>query len=160
MKECRKYRDEMLGLFADQELEPPLHDQVAKHLKSCEACSSYVESVHNFSYAYTSFIKDEVSSAEISIEQSRRMKPEIRSGLSLSKLLNPVFFKRICLPVISFVAIILVSVNVFNFNMAGLLDPGVEPSAIVDSVDGEVSSVMIFETARDHQTVIWFKEVI
>ena len=39
-----------------------------------------------------------------------------------------------------------------------LMNPGDMPSAIVSSFTGQISSVMIIETPKEHHTIIWFSE--
>jgi len=62
--------------------------------------------------------------------------------------------KKIYLQMASFAAILVMS-------MAFLQDQKVvfhSPSAIVNSIDGDMASVMILETREQHHTIIWYKE--
>jgi hypothetical protein len=145
----------MLSRFYDQEVGSHEEGEIIRHLEHCRSCRKALQDNETVS----AFLKAGIR-AELSRSGVEKVEEDVMAvihgeelswwkrykGLSLSKA----FY----VPAAAAAVFLLIFLSVFRSP-----SPIPGPSAIVESVKGEVSSVMIFETEKSRQTVVWFNEV-
>ncbi len=153
--DCRTYNLEQLGRFADNEAEPALQAQIALHLSSCEDCRLTVERCCQMKEFVSHAVSAKAGSIDtLGLEERVFQKALGSKGGGIKKVFD-YFSSRLYLKIASVAAILIISLVVHM--QYGPVDTA-GPSAIVTSVDGSMSSVMIFETQQSKHTVIWFSE--
>jgi anti-sigma factor RsiW len=161
MKKCNRYTTEMLSQFVDNALPPETRTELARHLTTCPTCRHTVKRYQSITSKVMQNIQRHGSRANnTALEQNLLVKIRKEKAMKASNLsffqgvINFIKGKKIYLQMASFAAILLMS-------MAFLQDQKVvfqTPSAIVNSIDGEMASVMILETREQRHTIIWYKE--
>jgi hypothetical protein len=151
---CRTYNLEQLERFADNEADPALQAQIALHLSSCEDCRLTVERCCRMNEFVSHTLSAKAGSIDtLGLEERVFEKALGSKGGGIKKVFD-YFSSRLYLKIASLAAILIISLVVHLHGPGDI--PG--PSAIVTSVDGSMSSVMIFETQQSKHTVIWFSE--
>ncbi len=153
-KKCSQYTSEQISQFVDNELCEDLCQAIDHHQKDCQECQSLIQEYQTFSDQFTRHTDQQVNS--IDSEQLNKNLAAIlnRSSKKSSSPFGRLFGKNIYLKLASIVAILVVSLVGFQGRLIGPTGP----SAIVESVDSESGSVMIFETEKQKHTIIWFSE--
>lgn len=188
LKTCRKYSSETLSCFIDRELTEKEYSAIEEHLATCLECKNIINTYQSLEGHFTAGMTSALSSMDTARLKSRIMagtdgenlnrqntvKEPTDSGFSPSepwkdiirKLLHgkqPFFSnqffntRKFYLQLTSVAAIILVSISMIYLQKEPSFSGG--PSAIITSVDGDISSVMILETQEEKHTIIWYKEV-
>lgn len=155
MKHCDNYTLETLSCFTDKELPPEICEEISSHLVHCRECRKIIDDYTRISEGFRRKIQtsaDSMDSGLLATGVSQRIKQ-----LKTSRFKRWLEFfggSKIVLQVAS-IAVIILSTVVYYQMQPGPID---EPSAIVTLVDGNASSVMIFETQEKHHTIIWYTE--
>ncbi|MCP4022545.1 MAG: zf-HC2 domain-containing protein [Desulfobacteraceae bacterium] len=153
-KKCSQYNLETISAFVDKELGPKQLDKFACHVETCEACRLVVDQLQGIKEAFKSAAEDEMKSIDSQVflssvtAKSFNRKPAIFE--KLKEYLSPKPILKIAT-----IAVIL-GFSLMYFRQPGI--NGIGPSAIVNSVDTNMSSVMIIETIETKHTIIWFTE--
>ena len=146
----------LLSRYYDGELDSARHEQVARHLEGCPQCRRELEALARLSANVTAAVSAAADQAPLEgldariIERIRKEAPAAE-GTWLRRLLLPRRLVPAAAVVIAFIAVGL------SLRMP---DDAAEPSAIVESFSGSVSTVMIVETPETRQTILWFEEEI
>ncbi len=153
----------LLSRFMDGELTPEAHEGIVTHLRGCPDCrraltenrrlssllqnrvAETLETV-NFLETEQMFLGGVRGAASDGINQRRRWRRLLTTGL-----IPP---RRVYASVLAATAAVVVFVLVLLGRPTAV--PG--PSAIVKSFQGPVQSVMILETPRSHETILWISE--
>lgn len=151
----------MLSQFVDNALPSQITRTLEEHLTSCPACQQTVKKYQNITNQVVNGIQrhsNRMNDTEIEknlLIKIRKENAKKKWNFSyLNGFIDFIKVKKIYLQMASFAAILLLS-------MAFLQDqrPAFHtPSAIVNSIDGEMASVMILETPDRRHTIIWYKE--
>jgi len=155
-KECDVYTSEDISRFIDHELSSDRCRSFEHHLSLCKNCSERIDQYRSLSLAFS-------RSAH---KKSIGIKDENLEG-KLEKILSPsdkkafgnisgLFGKNLYLKLASIAAVVMI--GLFSFDGDLLMDTSTGPSAIVNSVDTEYTSVMILETQKEKHTIIWLSE--
>lgn len=144
----------LLNRFFDEELGPDESARMAHHLKYCGSCQEALRDNQSVSALLRTSLDEAL--ARISFE-------EVEEGvLALihrkrspwwMKLRDRVVSKRFYVPA----AAVATGVVLFFALVTGPA-PAPGPSAIINSFQGDVGSVMILETEKSHHTILWFSE--
>lgn len=153
-KSCRKFKDEEISRFVDDELPRDRYDNLADHQAHCKYCRQTIEHYRTMAAVFShhadqQILKMDPSRTRQAVAQAiqeRKIKP--------SGPVSGFFGKNIYLKLASIAAILMISLFTVQTGLLG----GSVPSAIVQSVDTEFSSVMIIETQKEKHTIIWFSE--
>ncbi len=155
MKDCTKdCNTEMLCRFFDKETGPDESALVEEHLGKCPACKKVLREHQEVSRVFTATIGHEVARANL-----RNMEAGVLSLVARRRspwwprLAQFLLSKRMIVPATA------VAAGIFLFSV--LLQPPASapgPSAIISSLGGNGGAVMILETPKSHQTIIWFTE--
>ena len=87
------------------------------------------------------------------------MEERVIALIRLKKRLWWVHLKSLCLSKKLYVpAAAVAALLVMFFHLARTPAPTSGPSAIIDSLQGDFASVMILETQKSHQTILWIHE--
>jgi hypothetical protein len=153
--QCRRYDAKILGLYLDGELEPGALHALEKHLSSCRYCRSVVENLERFSQTFSQGVDQGISGLAHDLSGDRilaRIKEEKRSfWADIADLMTA---GKNVLQLASIAVILLATVIYYHGDT--VVPTG--PSAIVNSVDGDIASVMIIETQVSKHTIIWYTE--
>jgi anti-sigma factor RsiW len=144
----------LLSRFLDQELGPDDRARIDKHLKHCPACRRVLRGDQSISALFKTGLKEELSHAEFE-ESEERVFDLIRSkGIPWWMKVTDLFrSKRFYVPAAAMATVLIL---VFSVVKRPASKSG--PSAIVSSFKGDVASVMILETRKSQQTILWFNE--
>ena len=145
-----------LSRFFDGELGPDDHARIEKHLKRCPSCKRSLRADESIRAVFKDGLADELSHAHVK-ELEERVIGRVRSkGLSWRMKLRAFFAsKRFYVP-----AGAMATALILFFSVVRGPSPEPGPSAIIKSFTGEISSVMIIETPKSHQTILWFNETL
>jgi anti-sigma factor RsiW len=153
----------LLNRFMDGELPVAEHHRVAAHVEGCPDCLK----VLNENRRLSSLLKTGVQRATEEVD-SRELERMIRNRVSEHRQKGKTVGNRWWLPLPAGLivpkrifwpaAATVVAVAVVVLALFGRPDTLTRPSAIVQSFQGSVTSVMILETPRSHETILWFSE--
>lgn len=142
---------ELISRYYDRELGPEEYAEVESHVESCLRCR---ESLEKFSL----ITKDIKSEIKISENQYLELQDRVIESIDhkklpfwikLKEMLSP---KKILIPAGAMVTLLAALVIFFHTPAAN------GPTAIITSLSGNSSSVMILETPETRQTIILFSE--
>jgi hypothetical protein len=144
----------LLNRFFDEELGPDEYAPMIHHLKSCPSC----QKAFRDNQSVSSLLKAGVDGAlaHVSLEELEEAAVALihRKGAPWWMRLGNLLVSRKFY--VSATAMATGLVLFFALVRGPAPVPG--PSALINSFEGDVASVMILETQRSHQTVLWFSE--
>ena len=144
----------LVSRFSDGELGPEEHALISSHLRDCASCQKTHRENQALSAICKAGLEGELSRVNLhGLEQG--VMDKIQAGrdpwwVGFRDLLAP---KKLLIPAAAMAAML-----VLFFSLMKPLAPVTAPSAIINSFTGDVSSVMIIETPKSRQTIIWFSE--
>jgi hypothetical protein len=144
----------ILDRFFDRELEPDATFAMSGHVEDCHACKEELRGNQFVSSLFRACVEEERSRADLQ-EVEERVIGLIRTkrGLWWIHLKNLCLSKKLYVPAAAVTAMF-----VMFFHLTGTPAPASGPSAIVDSLQGDFASVMILETQKSRQTILWIHE--
>lgn len=144
----------LISKFIDSELSREEKARVEVHLKECPSCQRVLEDlrgisrhVKNFVESCTNEIKD--CPIEKDVIEAINKTPWWKKWKN-SLVPKPAF--KIAIPAGALVGALFVFLTI----LPGQAPNG--PSAIVKSISGDASTIVILETPETHQTILWFNE--
>jgi anti-sigma factor RsiW len=154
MKKCAVYDPETLGLYVDGELEPHARKAVERHLDMCIRCRSVVENYEQLAATFKQGIERRAPWEVQGLSEKRVPPVNTRLSSFWTGMVDFVKAKKYTLQLASIAAILFA--GVFYYQDRPVLQDG--PSAIINFVEGDMASVMIFETHPSNHTIIWYTE--
>lgn len=145
----------LLNRYYDGELGPARHEKVARHIEGCPHCRRELAALEQLSGGVAATVQAAADKAPLDGLEARVMAAIRDREPAAPSWLKGLLVPRRLVPVAA-VVIALIAVGV-SLRMP---DAAVEPSAIVESFSGSVSTVMIVETPETRQTILWFEEEI
>ena len=145
--------EELIGRFFDGELGQKEQDRLNRHLKDCPSCQEIFRDNRAISALFRGTLEREISQTRFSVLETRVLE-RIRQKETpwWKRLLRLFFSNKLLIPATAAAALILfIAITKAPTTVS-------DPSALIGSFSGEVSSVMIIETPKSHQTIIWYKE--
>jgi hypothetical protein len=144
----------MLALFLDQEVGPDEHAQISEHLEQCRACRKALQDHQSVSAIFKERVSEESSGVILeSLEEQVLTVVTMEDVSWWIKLREFLLSKKSLIPAAAATA----ALALFVYMMKPPAPvPG--PSAIINSCAGEITSVMIMETPKSRQTILWFHE--
>lgn len=143
---------DLISRYHDGELDPQKALEVKTHIDSCPECrdmlSKYVDLTDKMGSGFMrNFAHDNMKIENGFIESITKEKKNL-----WERWTDLVFTKRILIPagIAASLAVLFITFSLDN-SPAG-------PSAIIKSISGSGSTVMIMETTETHQTILWFNE--
>ncbi len=145
-----------MSRFIDGELSSDQYQSIEHHLPLCADCSSLIDRYKAVSSAFSRHIsKQSIGTATALYLKHKFEKITLNSGEKSSGTISGLFGKNIYLKLASIMAVLMIGFFPFDED---LLNNSPGPSAIVNSLDAEYTSVMIIETQEEKHTIIWFSE--
>ena len=145
--------EELIGRYLDGEVSRKEHDRISRHLKDCLSCQKILQDNQAISTNFRDTLERESSQADFSVLETRVLDQIRQKENPWWERITKLFFSnKLLIPATAVAALILF----FAITRAPTTISG--PSAIIEAFSGEVSSVMIIETPKSHQTIIWYKE--
>ncbi len=143
----------LVSRFYDGELGPERHDRVRAHIKRCPQCGKMLEELKTLSeHVKTYIIGDQLKSRSISLEDRVVDKIRKEDSAPWEKIRSALSLKRTWIPAVAIASLALVFFTL-------LRTPGIPgPSAIITSLSGDTTSVIIMETPDTGHTILWFTE--
>ncbi len=157
-KNCEKYSFEDINRYVDNELPQTIHTEIARHCESCIPCRRLADSIGSIDSVFKNHIDKQAMGFDRNIipdkvKEKLTTTPKTAFGNIFDNTLG-LFGKNIYLKLSGITAILIIGLAMFNGTVIGPSGP----SAIVNYVDTELSSVMIIETQKQKHTIIWFSE--
>jgi anti-sigma factor RsiW len=154
-KKCDVYTSEDISRFVDIELSSDQCRAFEHHLSLCSECSRLVSQYKNLSLAFSRHThKRAMGIAALNLEHKLEQKIQCSEQKPYQNI-SGLFGKNLYLKLAGIAAVVMI--GFFSFDPT-LFGPPSGPSAIVNSVDTEYTSVMIIETKEEKHTIIWFSE--
>ena len=145
--------EERIGRYFDGEISQEEYDSISRHLKDCPSCQEILQDNQAISTVFRNSLEREVSQAGLAALETRVL-GQIRQKENpwWERLTTLLFSNKLLIPASAVAALILF----FVITRGPTTISG--PSALIEAFSGEVSSVMIIETPKSRQTIIWYKE--
>lgn len=159
-KKCDKYSFEDINRYVDNELPQAIHTEIERHCESCAPCHNLVASIRSIDSVFNDHIEQQAMEFDQNIIPDRvkeklAVTPKTVFGNIFGNTLG-LFGKNIYLKLSGITAILIIGLAMFNGTVIGPSGP----SAIVNYVDTELPYVMIIETQKQKQTIIWFSKAL
>ena len=144
-----------LSRFLDQEVGPEEHAQISKHLKHCPSCKKALQEHQSIANLFKTGLERQIAQGRLEALEDQvlaRMK-----GSKISWWAKCVDFVKswwFCVPAAAAATALALFVYLTRPEA-----PVTGPSAIINSFTGEITSVMIIETPKSRQTILWFQEI-
>ncbi|MBW1896198.1 MAG: zf-HC2 domain-containing protein [Deltaproteobacteria bacterium] len=143
----------LLDRFVDQEVGPEEQAQISEHLGQCPSCQKALQDLRAISTLFKTSMERGILYGRLEDLEEQVMTrihgTRVSWWLRLKELL---FSKKLYIPAAAAAAVALfVYLTMPSAPVRG-------PSAIINSFTGEITSVMIIETPRSRQTILWFHE--
>jgi len=144
----------ILGRFFDRELEPDESVGISGHIEDCLSCKDELRDNQFISALFRAGVEEELSRANLQeVEEGVIALIRTKRGPRWIHLKNLCLSKKLYVPAASVAAML---VMLFSLARTPTRAPG--PSAIIDSLQGDFASVMILETQKSRQTILWIHE--
>ncbi len=154
---CKIYDEKTISKFVDNELSPEENKAIAKHISECSVCNNIVEQYAHLSDLFEQSTSKQVDKIDTNLLGQNVLEQISREENGFLKKSFDYFSPKFYIKVASVVVLMVASLVYLQIQPMGSLDTA-GSSAIVKSVDGNISSVMIFETEKSKHTIIWFSE--
>ncbi len=144
----------MVSRFHDGELDTEASDKFSTHLDICPSCRQALEDQRVISEHFQSATSVERSRVDFDLfEKSLIQQLTTRPMTWKQRLLKLITIRTFYIPVTA-----LATAVILFFSFFYPADTTPQASAVITSFTGDVSSVIIFETPKTHQTILWFSE--
>ncbi len=153
-KTCQTYCLEDLGKFTDNALDPQEYGRIEGHLEICPQCRGIVDQYRLMSQSFAHGVARDTRQIDTQGLEQRVFQKVQGNKIGFIKKAIDYFSPKLYLKLASIVAIMVIGFGYYAQRPMDILGP----SAIVTSVDTNMSSVMIFETQKSKHTIIWFSE--
>jgi len=154
-KKCEAYTSEDISRFVDLEFSTDQCRAFEHHLSLCKECSRLFDHYKNLSLAFSRHThKQAMGISALDLEHKLEKKIHCSEKKPYQNI-SGLFGKNIYLKLAGIAAVVMI--GFFSFDPTLIRNPS-GPSAIVNSVDTEYTSVMIIETQEEKHTIIWFSE--
>lgn len=143
----------MLSLFFDRELAPEASVTIGEHIEHCRTCEQELRDHRFVSSLLKAGVEQEMSRAHLQAVEERVIALIRSKSLWWVHLKSLFLSKKLYVP-----AAVVAAMLVMFFHLARTPTPASGPSAIIDSLQGDFASVMILETQKSRQTILWIHE--
>jgi anti-sigma factor RsiW len=145
---------EALSRFLDEELGPEEHGRINEHLKYCPFCQKALRANQSISACLRAGLEGAFSHADAEEFEDRLLDRIQKKGIPRwTQVSSLIMSKKFYVPAAAVATALML---LFSVARGPAPEPG--PSAIINSFKGDVASVMILETQKSHQTILWFSE--
>jgi hypothetical protein len=148
-KTCDEVR---LSLYLDGELGENETGWMDAHLKDCAVCHQKAATTVAFAQAFRRRVKAAADTIDFVALEKQVIKRTLPRYVPRSALVSFLDAMKIGIP-----ALLVAGGLLFFIYTQYIANPEPEPSAIIHSFTGSVSSVMVFETAETRDTILWYQ---
>lgn len=146
--------DKLLNDFFDQELTPNESAEMNRHVEDCPLCQKILQHNQSVSTLLVRGLDEALARVDFdTLEEGVLARIDTKRAPWWINLGNQLVSKRFYVP-----AAAVATVIVLFLTFAAPPAPVAGPSAIINSFEGNVGSVMILETEKSHHTILWFSE--
>lgn len=143
---------ELISRYMDNELNVDELASVKTHIAGCESCRTRLREYAEINAGLNSFVQAQQGIPAGQLENRVLGAIGRKTSRKIKGWKNLILSKRVLVPVgVAAAAVVIFFTNFDNRSPIG-------PTAIVSSLSGTGSSVMILETAKTRQTILWFSE--
>ena len=157
--DCERAR-RLLDSYHDRQLGGKKYDDVSEHLRGCESCSAELEKLQRLSRALKERYEDAVAGEEdfsrvwAGVDAAMDAREERPAESLLDRLVAALWISRPALAAAAAVAVLIVIV--FAYMPGDRLTPVMAANdCVIDSVDTQDYSVMVYEIGDSQMKVIW-----
>lgn len=144
-----------LSRFLDQEVGPEEHAQISEHLNHCRSCKKALQEHQSVANLFKTSLERQIAQGRLEALEDEVL--ALVKGGKISWWAQFVdFFMSRWFYVPAAAAATALALFVYLTRPEA---PATGPSAIINSFTGEITSVMIIETPRSRQTILWFQEI-
>lgn len=144
----------LVSLYYDGELNAERADEVKAHIAVCPECAESLREMEVLSLRVNAHILDSEQTDLSAHTVTNTIVARIRdtSRTRWERIRSALLSRKVWIPAAAFASLALVFATVFR-------SPAVSgPSAIVTSLSGDTSSVIIMEVPDSGHTIVWFTE--
>lgn len=144
----------LVSRFYDGELDSKKYDRVEAHIGICPQCGKMLEELKILSERVKAHISgnQHLNSRLISVEDRVIDRIRRKDSIPWESIRSALLSKKAWIPAAAIASLTLVFFTLFR-------TPSVSgPSAIITSLSGDTSSVIIMETPDTGHTILWFTE--
>jgi anti-sigma factor RsiW len=144
---------ELISRYHDGELSQEERSKVESHILGCPSCNKALEDLKRISEQFAAHLADQSTGID-----PQKTEKHVLGRLPREKApwwvkgKETFLSKKMLLPATATAGIVLLFFTVLQTPVPD------SPSAIVTSVSGDVSSIIILETPETRQTILWFNE--
>jgi anti-sigma factor RsiW len=144
---------ELISRYYDGELGQVERSQVESHILVCSSCKKILEDLKAISSQYGAHLTHKSVGVDTQ-ETEKHVLDRLRRAETPCwvKVKDTFLSKKILVSATATACVALLLITVLRIHVAD------SPSAIVTSVSGDVSSIIILEAPETHQTILWFNE--
>ena len=145
----------LIDRYLDGDLDAGEKARIEAHLAGCRPCRRRVDAMAAFSQDLRDRVHRVTESVDFIALEKQVLNKALRQHRSRSGISRFVASLKYAIP-----AAVTASLLIFFVysNFVGKPAPTPVPSAIINSFTGSMSSVMIFETPKTRQTILWYNE--
>ncbi len=143
---------ELISRFFDKELDAGEYARVAGHIRTCPACRKSLDEFATLSGDIKSHLTGSTEPDSARLEENVLKAIERKEAPWWIKSKEVLLSKKVLIPASVIASFVFIFFTLFyNPPVSG-------PSAIITSLSGGGSSVVILETPQTRQTILWFNE--
>ncbi len=153
---CDLYTSKDISQFIDGELSSEKYRSLEHHLPTCADCSRLIDGYKTVSIVFSRHADRQSMGNSAALSLKHKLdKSVLNSHEKPFEKISGLFGKNIYLKFACVAAVLMIGLFPFDED---LINDSSGPSAIVNSIDAEYTSVMIIETQEEKHTIIWFSE--
>ena len=142
----------LISRYIDNELDGNELVRLKAHIDGCVSCQARIDDYGKISIGLNSLVETQPDMPVRALEDNVVESIRKQNNAGLKDWKSAIFSRRMLVPMGVAASIILMFMTFFNNTSP------VGPTAIVSSLSGGGSSVVIMETTETRQTIIWFSE--
>ena len=139
---CKTYDGKIISKFIDKELDSEKTETISKHIETCPICNTIAAKYNHLSDVFVKSTSKQIDTIDSDLIGQNVLKRIKRKENDYFQKVFDYFSPKLYLKIASVVAIVFVSFIYFQERIIKPVDL-IGPSAIVNSVDGNVSSVFL-----------------
>lgn len=146
--------DALLVRYLDGDLDPDEKKGMEDHLQHCESCRRQVNFYLDFSQDFQTYVQRETEQVDFTPLEKEVINKALYQRRYKRSPSNVTASLKFVVPAAITACLLLF----FAYSRFGVDHGPAQPSAIINSFTGSMTSVMIFETPETRQTILWYHE--
>jgi anti-sigma factor RsiW len=143
----------LLDRYLDGDLDADEKARMKVHLERCRQCRRQVAALATFSQDFRDHVQRVTESVDYMALEKEVLNKALRQHRSRGSFSSFSASLKYTIPAAVTAGLLLI----FAYSHF-MVQPAPQPSAIINSFTGSMSSVMIFETPETRQTILWYTE--